>query len=44
VLADTPRTLCKNRKGCATRPITSLAFVLTMGDVSRFPQGKQVAS
>jgi transposase len=25
-------------------PITSLAFVLTMGDVSRFPRGKQVAS
>lgn len=24
--------------------ITSLAFVLTMGDVSRFPRGKQVAS
>jgi transposase len=25
-------------------PITSLAFVLTMGDISRFPRGKQVAS
>jgi transposase len=25
-------------------PVTSLAFVLTMGDVSRFPRGKQVAS
>jgi len=25
-------------------PITSLAFVLTMGDVKRFPRGKQVAS
>jgi transposase len=25
-------------------PITSLAFVLTMGEVSRFPRGKQVAS
>src|SRR5271169_3516712 len=25
-------------------PITSLAYVLTMGDVSRFPRGKQVAS
>jgi transposase len=25
-------------------PITSLAFVLTMGNVSRFPRGKQVAS
>ncbi len=25
-------------------PITSLAFVLTMGDVARFPRGKQVAS
>jgi transposase len=25
-------------------PITSLAFVLAMGDVSRFPRGKQVAS
>ena len=25
-------------------PITSLAFVLTMGDVSRFPRGKQEAS
>jgi transposase len=25
-------------------PITSLAFVLTVGDVSRFPRGKQVAS
>ncbi|HKV64078.1 MAG TPA: IS110 family transposase [Candidatus Acidoferrum sp.] len=25
-------------------PITTLAFVLTMGDVSRFPRGKQVAS
>jgi transposase len=25
-------------------PITSLAFVLTLGDVSRFPRGKQVAS
>jgi len=25
-------------------PITSLAFVVTMGDVSRFPRGKQVAS
>jgi transposase len=25
-------------------PITSLAFALTMGDVSRFPRGKQVAS
>ena len=25
-------------------PITSLAFLLTLGDVSRFPRGKQVAS
>ena len=25
-------------------PITSMAFVLTMGDVKRFPRGKQVAS
>src|SRR5258706_653162 len=25
-------------------PITALAYVLTMGDVSRFPRGKQVAS
>jgi len=25
-------------------PITALAFVLTMGDVARFPRGKQVAS
>ena len=25
-------------------PVTSLAFVLTMGDVTRFPRGKQVAS
>ncbi len=25
-------------------PITSMAFVLTMGDVSRFQRGKQVAS
>lgn len=25
-------------------PITALAFVVTMGDVSRFPRGKQVAS
>jgi transposase len=25
-------------------PVTSLAFVLTIGDVSRFPRGKQVAS
>ena len=25
-------------------PITSLAFVLTLGEVSRFPRGKQVAS
>jgi transposase len=25
-------------------PVTALAFVLTMGDVSRFPRGKQVAS
>ena len=25
-------------------PITALAFVLTIGDVSRFPRGKQVAS
>jgi transposase len=25
-------------------PITSMAFVLTMGDVCRFPRGKQVAS
>jgi transposase len=25
-------------------PITSLAFVLTMGDVNRFPRGKQVGS
>jgi transposase len=25
-------------------PVTSLAFVLTMGDVSRFPRGKHVAS
>lgn len=25
-------------------PITALAFMLTMGDVSRFPRGKQVAS
>jgi transposase len=25
-------------------PITSMAFVLTIGDVSRFPRGKQVAS
>jgi transposase len=26
------------------RPITAMAFVLTMGDVLRFPRGKQVAS
>jgi len=25
-------------------PITSLAFVLTLGDITRFPRGKQVAS
>jgi transposase len=25
-------------------PITALAYVLTMGDVTRFPRGKQVAS
>jgi transposase len=25
-------------------PVTSMAFVLTMGDVNRFPRGKQVAS
>ncbi len=25
-------------------PITALAFVLTIGDVTRFPRGKQVAS
>lgn len=25
-------------------PVTALAFVLTMGDVNRFPRGKQVAS
>jgi transposase len=25
-------------------PVTSMAFVLTIGDVSRFPRGKQVAS
>jgi transposase len=25
-------------------PITSLAFVITMGDVTRFPSGKQVSS
>jgi transposase len=25
-------------------PVTSMAFVLTMGDVTRFPRGKQVAS
>lgn len=25
-------------------PVTSLAYVLTMGDISRFPRGKQVAS
>jgi transposase len=25
-------------------PVTALAFVLTLGDVSRFPRGKQVAS
>ena len=25
-------------------PVTSLAFVVTLGDVSRFPRGKQVAS
>ncbi len=25
-------------------PVTSLAYVLTMGDVTRFPRGKQVAS
>ena len=25
-------------------PVTSLAFVLTLGDVNRFPRGKQVAS
>src|SRR6184192_41529 len=25
-------------------PITALAYVLTMGEVSRFPRGKQVAS
>ena len=24
-------------------PVTALAFVLTLGDVSRFPRGKQVA-
>ena len=26
------------------RPITSMAYVLTIGEVSRFPRGKQVAS
>jgi transposase len=26
------------------RPITALAFVVTLGDVTRFPRGKQVAS
>ena len=25
-------------------PITALAYVLTIGDVTRFPRGKQVAS
>src|ERR1700731_2172193 len=33
---------------CSTEPwvgpITAMAFVLTMGDVHRFPRGKQVAS
>jgi transposase len=40
----------KNEQACllmtqpGVGPITSLAFVLTLGDASRFPRGKQVAS
>ena len=39
---DTRARLLMTQPGVG--PITSLAFVLTMGDVSRFQRGKQVAS
>ena len=43
-----PRRKMKKRELLMSQPgvgpITSLAFVLTMGDVTRFPRGKQVAS
>ncbi|MGH9567810.1 MAG: IS110 family transposase [Candidatus Angelobacter sp.] len=39
---DKMARLLQTRPGVG--PITALAYVLTMGDVSRFPRGKQVAS
>ena len=41
-LRDKMALLLQSQPGVG--PITSLAYVLTMGDVSRFPRGKQVAS
>ena len=37
-------SLLRNSDRVRHPPITAMAFVLTMGDVSRFPRGKQVAS
>jgi len=41
-LGDKMALLLQSQPGVG--PITALAYVLTMGDVSRFPRGKQVAS
>jgi len=41
-LRDKMALLLQSQPGVG--PVTSLAYVLTMGDVSRFPRGKQVAS
>ena len=41
-LRDKMALLLQSQPGVG--PITALAYVLTMGDVSRFPRGKQVAS
>jgi len=39
-----PGSLCLRTKTPGLGAVTALAYVLTMGDVSRFPRGKQVAS
>ena len=41
-LRDKMALLLQSQPGVG--PVTSLAYVLTMGDISRFPRGKQVAS
>ena len=41
-LRDKMALLLQSQPGVG--PITAMAYVLTMGDVSRFPRGKQVAS